>query len=392
MLRPSYPGPDLGSRRPIAIGIDASRNRSGGAKAHLVGILGSADPREHGIAEVHVWSYDSLLDALPDADWLVKHRPTSRSGSLFHQLWWQRRALPKEAADSGVQILLNTDAGTVCRFAPSVVMSRDMLAYEPGEMRRYWFSKMWLRLFALRYVQGWSLTSADGAVFLTRYAADLIQHVIGPVRRQAVIPHGISPVFKGVAGGGRWPTGSDAVRCLYVSQVDFYKHQPVVVRAVADLRRRGYNLTLRLVGGGTGRPLRQLEDELALVDPEGAFIELEGVVEPAALPQLLADSHLFIFASSCENMPNTLLEGMASGLPIACSRRGPMPEVLQDGGVYFDPEDATSVASGLAQLLESAETRQSMAHRARQLAEAYSWDACASRTWGFLREIYYEQH
>ena len=35
-------------------------------------------------------------------------------------------------------------------------------------------------------------------------------------------------------------------------------------------------------------------------------------------------------------MPNTLVEAMASGLPIACSDRGPMPEVLGDGGVLFD--------------------------------------------------------
>ena len=45
-----------------------------------------------------------------------------------------------------------------------------------------------------------------------------------------------------------------------------------------------------------------------------------------------------IFASSCESSSCVLIENMASGLPIACSNRGPMPEVLKDGGVYFDPE------------------------------------------------------
>ena len=41
----------------IAIGIDASRNRSGGARAHLVGILTEGDPLKFGIGEVHVWAY-----------------------------------------------------------------------------------------------------------------------------------------------------------------------------------------------------------------------------------------------------------------------------------------------------------------------------------------------
>ena len=48
------------------IGIDASRIRSGGGIAHLVGTLTDGDPRVYGIRKVHVWSYKSLLDALPD--------------------------------------------------------------------------------------------------------------------------------------------------------------------------------------------------------------------------------------------------------------------------------------------------------------------------------------
>ena len=38
----------------------------------------------------------------------------------------------------------------------------------------------------------------------------------------------------------------------------------------------------------------------------------------------------FIFASTCENMPNILIEGMSSGLPILCSNYLPMPEFLKD--------------------------------------------------------------
>ena len=41
----------------LVVGIDASRNRSGGAKAHLLGIIKDSNPRAHGIEEVHVWSY-----------------------------------------------------------------------------------------------------------------------------------------------------------------------------------------------------------------------------------------------------------------------------------------------------------------------------------------------
>ena len=80
-----------------------------------------------------------------------------------------------------------------------------------------------------------------------------------------------------------------------------------------------------------------------------------GFVPHDDLPSLLAGADLFVFASSCENMPNTLVEAMAIGLPIACSDRGPMPEVLRDGGVYFDPENPESIAAAIETLIRDPE-------------------------------------
>ena len=373
----------------IVVGIDASRNRSGGAKVHLVGLLGSGDPRAHGISRVHVWSYGALLDALPDAEWLVKHSPPALSGSLLEQVWWQRCRLPVEAREQGCDILLNTDAGTVCRFRPAVTMSRDMLSYEPGEMRRYGLSRMWLRLLALRYVQAQSLRTAQGALFLTEYAARVIQSMTGRLDNVAIIPHGVGAAFSQGAAERSWPVPrTEPIRCLYVSPLDMYKHQWVVVRAIAALRDRGRDVSLVLAGGGDGRPRELLDEALASVDPDRRFVTEVGFVRPADLPALLRRADLFVFASSCENMPNTLIEGMASGLPIACANRGPMPEVLQDAGEYFDPEDVGSIASAIEALIANPERREAMAHRAAELARAYSWERCAAETWAFLRHTY----
>ncbi len=83
-------------------------------------------------------------------------------------------------------------------------------------------------------------------------------------------------------------------------------------------------------------------------------------------------------------MPNILLEGMAAGLPIACSDRGPMPEVLGDAGVYFNPEDPASIAKAIRHLIESPELREQKAQAAFQRAQQYSWARCAEETFGFL--------
>jgi len=370
----------------MVVGIDASRNRSGGAKVHLAGILNNSDPREHGIEKVHVWSYASLLESLPDLSWIDKHNPPELERSLLHQIRWQYFSLPGEARRRGCSVLLNTDAGTVCPFRPAVVMSRDMLSYEKGEMKRFGLSEARLRLILLKYIQARSMRRADGVIFLTEYASRVIGETIGPLNRQAIIPHGVGEVFRRVEPETEWlEKERRPVRILYVSNVAIHKHQWMVVRAIGELRRCGHEVVLSLAGGGNGRAQKMLDEEIGRIDPKGTFVDQAGFVPHDALPARLAEADLFVFASSCENMPNTLVEAMAAGLPIACSSCGPMPEVLGDGGIYFDPEDPRSIADAIEKILIDPEMRTSIARRARVLSDRYSWPRCGAQTWEFLR-------
>jgi glycosyltransferase involved in cell wall biosynthesis len=167
-----------------------------------------------------------------------------------------------------------------------------------------------------------------------------------------------------------------------------YKHQWVVIRGIAELRSRGYNIVLTLVGGGTGRAQKMLDEQCRVSDPKGSFVERLDFIPQKKLPELLASADLFVFASSCENMPVTLVEAMAVGLPIACSNRGPMPEVLADGGTYFDPEVAGSIANAVEQIIKDPLLRLRIAQRAKSISEQYSWLRCSDQTWAFIMETY----
>jgi len=369
------------------LGINASRARSGGAIAHLVGILQEVNPFDFGINGIHVWSYRKLLAALPERPWLVKHTSSAFDGSLLRQLWWERFSLPGELQSSGCSILLNVDAGSICRFRPAVTMSRDMLSYEPGEIGRYGLNRMRLRLIALRYVQNASLRAADGVIFLTRYASNVIQQSCGELRHVAYVPHGVGAQFQSTEHSLMWPSGKERpIRCLYISNALPYKHQWHVVEAITQLRERGFVLQLDLVGGGEGEAQVRLERQIKESDPGGEFVAQHEFLPQHALPDFLSRADLFIFASSCENMPNTLVEAMATGIAIACSNRGPMPEVLQDGGVYFDPENPDSIAAAIMDLIINPDKRMQLAIRAKYLSKQYSWARCAHETFSFIAE------
>jgi N-acetyl sugar amidotransferase len=375
------------SRLGIVIGVDASRNRSGGAKNHLVGLIQGGDPRRFGIEEVHVWAYRTLLDALPDQPWLVKHNPAALEGTLLRQVWWQIADFPREFKAARCDILLNTDAGTLSSISPCVTMSRDMLSYEPGEIERYGWSKARARLILLRWIQNWSLRRADGVIFLTRHASTVIQESCGTLGHVAIIPHGIGDVFRSVRRTSALPDrGEREINCLYVSNAAPYKHQWMVVKAVEMLRAKGYPLKLTLVGGGSGKAQARLDAQIALSDPNRQFVVQKPFVAHDQLPGYLAAADIFVFASSCENMPNTLLEAMAAGLPIACSQRGPMPEVLGNGGVYFDPEAPASIADAIQRLLDDEELRHRVGLEAKRRSMEYSWARCANETWSYLQD------
>ena len=373
----------------MILGINASRARSGGAVAHLKGVLSSIDPSDYKIIAIHIWGYKQLLDVLPEYDWLFKHEPIELKGSLLRQLRWERTSLPKELLEANCSILLNVDAGSVCRFSPAVTMSRDMLSYEKGEIERYGISISRLRLIVLRYVQNSSLRFADGVIFLTQYAARVIQNSCGKLENIAFIPHGVGDSFQDIKPKDNWPESNKRdIRCLYVSNADLYKHQWHVVKAIEKLRHKGFNIQLELVGGGSGKARALLESQIISSDPRGQFVTLREFVPQEDLPGYLRESDLFIFASSCENMPNTLVEAMAAGLPIACSSRGPMPEVLKDGGVYFDPEIVESICSAIELLILDKNQRNQVSAKAKELSRQYSWVRCGHETFNFLRQVW----
>lgn len=370
----------------ICIAIDASRNRSGGSIAHLIGIISESDPELDGISEIHVWSYESLLKKLPNKPWLKKHNPSYLEKSIVHQLFWQIFLFNSEFKQAKCDILLNTDAGTMSFVKPAVTMSRDMLSYEPGEISRYGISLSRLRLLILRYIQSSSLKRASGAIFLTKYAAEVIQKHCGELSNIQLIPHGISEHFRRKNFKDYAHNANRALTLLYVSNTDYYKHQWHVVSAAELLWKKGYIFKLRLVGGGQGSAQERLENQIKKSDPHAEFVELRSHVPYKDIPMQHADAEIFVFASSCENMPNTLIEAMAAGMPIACSDRGPMPEVLKDGGLYFDPENSDSIATALEKLINSKALRDKLADRAESLSRRYSWKKCANETWAFLRK------
>ena len=375
----------------MILGIDASNLRVGGGITHLVELLRAAQPQAHGFSQTVVWGGTHTLAQIEERPWLVKAPQALLNRALPYRVFWQRFKLARLARAAQCNLLFAPGGYVAGDFHPVITMSRNLLPFEWRELRRYGCSWLTLKWLLLRAAQARSFVRTDGLVFLTRYAEEVVSKVVplGTVRT-AIIPHGIGRRFarspREQAGMEQYSM-SRPLRLLYVSIVDLYKHQWHVVEAVAQLRASGLPAVLELIGPAYPPALARLSEVRARLDPQGQFVQYHGAVPYDELHAHYAAADLCLFASSCENMPNILLEAMASGLPIACSNRGPMPEVLGDAGAYFDPENAADIARVVRELLASPGVRARLADASFKRVQAYSWQRCAEETFDFLAAV-----
>lgn len=373
----------------MRVGIDASNLRQGGGITHLVQLLRAAEPASFGIERVVVWGDRPVLDALPDAPWLQRTRPAILDQAGLGRLWWQNRQLTRAAAKS-VDVLFAPGGTYLGSFRPFVTMFRNMLPFDARERRRYAYSGMRAKLELLRVAQRATFRRASGLIFLNDYARDVVRRTGLVPRHEAVIPHGLDGRFFAPLKSQEPMAAYSPSRpyaWLYVSAIHEYKHPWNVAEAAALLRAAGWPVTLAIVGSPHPAAMRRLEQTIRRVDPRSGFIRLTRGVSHADLPEYYRRADAFVFASTCENMPNSLLEAMAAGLPIASSDRPPMPAILEGGGVTFDPESTRSIVDGMTRLMEDPDLRARVSTTAQATARQYSWTRCARDTFGFLRRV-----
>lgn len=80
----------------MILGINALRAKSGGGIIHLKSILAHANPIDYGFEKIHLWSYEELMNQIPDYPWLIKHIPSVSKRSILSQLIYQFFSLKKK--------------------------------------------------------------------------------------------------------------------------------------------------------------------------------------------------------------------------------------------------------------------------------------------------------
>jgi alpha-1,3-rhamnosyl/mannosyltransferase len=137
--------------------------------------------------------------------------------------------------------------------------------------------------------------------------------------------------------------------------------------------------SLVLIGPVDRRFADDAEDGVERLHAAHRVLEIDHV-EEADLPAVYSMAELFVQPSVIEGFGLPVLEAMACGCPVACSRASSLPEVAGGAAVMFDPLSETEMIATIRHALASKPLRSSLQERGRLRARCFTWDSVAART------------
>lgn len=162
-----------------------------------------------------------------------------------------------------------------------------------------------------------------------------------------------------------------------------HKNMDFLLSAYAMWRlRRDDTIPLVWVGAAADR-IPELLARIPAYAREG--IHLEPYQDASRVEELYAGARALVFPSLDEGFGLPPLEAMARGIPVLCSRRRPMTDLLGDGPIWFDPDDSATLWRALDSLIDEEEyVLRHVVRRGLDVACGYSWERTARETF----EIY----
>lgn len=147
---------------------------------------------------------------------------------------------------------------------------------------------------------------------------------------------------------------------------------PTAIQAFALVRHSFPGARLTVAGSGPElNALQKLVVELEL----GDAVSFAGRIDNAQIPQLYAAADCMINPSTVDNMPISILEALASGVPVVSTNAGGIPDMVEDGvsALLVPIGDSAAMAAAISNVLADAELRASMRRAGIETAAGYAW-------------------
>jgi len=366
----------------MRIAINAISATAGGGRTYLLNlirVLPALETHEY-LLYVPVASGNELA-GLPSNFKVEESSFAERS--YMARFFWEQLVLPRRIARWGADVLICL--GNFCPLrspAPVVLLSRNSLYFTPRYLedllqRRHYGWALQHRLMsrlALQAARRATLTITPTAAM--RKMIELAARENPPASLRT-IPHGFQPWP--ARNGSTRPSMAPPFRFLIVSHYNYFRDFETVFRALALLSRDDREAAqlilstslqpgLRL-GGYDPTAACRLLDELGIRDR----VTTLGAVEYDDLPALYGSAHAVICPAYAESFSHTLVEAMATGVPVIASGISAHREVAGDAALFFFPGNPEDLARQCRLLMQDDVLRERLRSVGLERARTFSW-------------------
>lgn len=165
---------------------------------------------------------------------------------------------------------------------------------------------------------------------------------------------------------------SEKIQLICVARLTPRKRVQDILKAVQGLD----HVELTLIGKGPEEEnLKEMAKELG-IDSKTNF---EGYIPHEDIADFYRDSDIFIMPSLNEGMSNTILEAMASGLPIITTQTGGTDELIDENGFIVPKKDPSAIREAIREYMSDYEKIAEHSNNSRDRAEKLSWKSVADQ-------------
>ncbi|MBC8395056.1 MAG: glycosyltransferase family 4 protein [Deltaproteobacteria bacterium] len=174
---------------------------------------------------------------------------------------------------------------------------------------------------------------------------------------------------------------------IYQGRLEYEKGVDLIVDALKLLRKRGVNLGFKFIGKSNDPAY---EDKLKSMVADAGLNDVEfcGFLDKERLFGLMRGALISVVPSRwVDNMPNSLIESQAMGLPVVASNQGCFLELIEDrvNGMLFDSDSAADLAEKMEATLADRGSWEGMSERAERWVRDY---CSADKHYRSLMEIF----
>lgn len=229
--------------------------------------------------------------------------------------------------------------------------------------RYYRESRPWVR-----HLIGWSMTKANVIIALSGQWKKFLLDEVRADLRVEIVPNSVDRAFARASLEDTQPLPAFGKTVLFVGGLGRRKGVYDILKAVPIVAERFPKVRFLFAGQeearGEWERLQKAWSEGHL-EEHAQFL---GCVTGLDKLDLFLRADVFVLPSYGENLPYSLLEAMASGLPVVATPVGAIPEIVEEGrsGFLIQPGDVESLAERIMKLLGEPRLRILMSHANRE--------------------------